>query len=162
MDLKTERNDEGQIKKYVMEGTLVYPSINIPNTKFVQDGIWETHILPDSEEELEIAKTMGVKTKMVGSEDNMSEAIYLKRYTSFKSGKKNNPPVVKDADGQPFDFVDVESGREITVWTGTRARIQFHYWQLTNGYGTFNYYILDGVRILDLVERQELDSDADF
>ena len=24
MDLKIERNDEGQIKKYVMEGTLVY------------------------------------------------------------------------------------------------------------------------------------------
>jgi len=51
---------------------------------------------------------------------------------------------------------------EITVGNGTRARIQYHYWQLTNGYGTYNYYILDGVRILDLVERQEIeDSNSD-
>ena len=105
---------------------------------------------------------MGVKIK--GWEDKeIPEAVYLKRYTSFKSGKKNDPPHVKDADGQPFAWIDADSGREITVGNGTRARIQYHYWQLTNGYGTYNYYILDGVRILDLVERQEIeDSNSDF
>lgn len=162
MDLKVERNEDGAIKKYVMEGTLIYASINIPNTKFVPDGIWETYFIPDDVEELETARTMGVKIK--GWEDKeIPEAVYLKRYTSFKSGKKNSPPVVKDSDGQPFAWVDADSGREITVGNGTRARIQYHYWQLTNSYGTYNYYILDGVRILDLVERQELsDPESDF
>ena len=42
----------------------------------------------------------------------------------------------------------------------------FHYWHHENKWGSYDYYILDGVKVLDLVERQDssasVDEDLDF
>ena len=61
---------------------------------------------------------------------------------------------MKDADGNPFLFQD-ESGREVVVGNNTDAKVMYHYWNTTNSYGTFHTYILDGVRIQNLVEKQD-------
>tara|TARA_R110001606_G_C15346931_1_gene647184 strand:+ start:1267 stop:1761 length:495 start_codon:yes stop_codon:yes gene_type:complete len=159
-----EKTDDGKIKYYTMEGKLIYPSINTPNFKFQADGLWETFLIPDNPEDLEMAKKIGVRTKAFEDKD-IPEGIYMKRFTKNKNGRDNKPLIVKDADGNPFNFT-AEGGREIVVGNNTQAKVMFHYWHHENKYGNFEYYILDGVRIMELVERQQettlLDDEVDF
>ena len=159
-----EKTDEGKIKYYTIDGKLIYPSINNPNLKFNPDGVWETFLIPDNPEDLEMAKKMGVRTK--GWEDKeIPESIYFKRFTKNKNGADNKSVIIKNAEGGPFEFND-ESGREITIGNQTHAKIMFHYWHHENKWGSYDYYILDGVKVLDLVERQDssasVDEDLDF
>lgn len=84
-----EKTDEGKIKYYTIDGKLIYPSINNPNFKFNPDGVWETFLIPDNPEDLEMAKKMGVRTK--GWEDKeIPESIYFKRFTKNKTGRITN------------------------------------------------------------------------
>jgi RNA polymerase subunit RPABC4/transcription elongation factor Spt4 len=151
MSERVQKTPDGKIQYYVMEGKLIFPSINVPNFKFKKEGLWETYLIPNDPEELEVAKKIGIKTKKW---DDIPEAIYLKRYTTLKNGQGNRPVNVKDADGNPFLFQD-ESGREVVVGNNTDAKVMYHYWNTTNSYGTFHTYILDGVRIQNLVEKQD-------
>ena len=115
-----EKTDEGKIKYYTIDGKLIYPSINNPNFKFNSDGVWETFLIPDNPEDLEMAKKMGVRTK--GWEDKeIPESIYFKRFTKNKNGADNKSVIIKNAEGGPFEFND-ESGREITIGNQTHAK----------------------------------------
>jgi hypothetical protein len=154
MTERVMKTADGKIQYYVMSGKLIFPAINIPNFKYKAEGTWETYLIPDDPKELETAKKIGIKTKMW---DDIPEAIYLKRYTTLKNGGANKPVKVKDADGNPFLFQD-ESGRDIVIGNNTEAKVMYHYWSTTNSYGTFHNYILDGVRIQNLVEKQDSSS----
>jgi hypothetical protein len=139
-------------------GKLVFPSINVPNFKFNKNGVWETFLIPDDDKELATAKDLGIRTK---SWDDIPEAIYFKRFTTYKNGSAQKPPLVKNADGELFSFKDEDSGREIIPWTNTEAKLMYHFWETKNDWGTYKYYLLDGVRILNLVEKPESNSDME-
>ena len=63
MSERVQKTPDGKIQYYVMEGKLIFPSINVPNFKFKKEGLWETYLIPNDPEELEVAKKIGIKTK---------------------------------------------------------------------------------------------------
>ena len=156
-EARVQHNEEGKIQYYVMTGKLIFPAINMPNFKFKKEGIWETYLVPDDSKELEVANNLGIKTK---SWEDIPESIYLKRWTQLKNGSSNKPVEVQNAAGQKFEFTD-ESGREKVIGNNTEAKIMYHYLPIKNSYGTFHTYVLDKVKILNLVEKQDASSNLD-
>ena len=143
------KDENGKFIKYVMEGHLQYPSLNRPNTKFNKQGVYETYLCPIDKKEISQANDMKIKTKE-WEDAGVSMCVYFSQYTRRKDGTENRKPGVITEDGKPFQFND--NGRDVIIGNGTRAKIQYYISQINNSYGTFTKYLINKVKILDLVE----------
>ena len=92
---------------------------------------------------------MKIKTKE-WEDAGVSMCVYFSQYTRRKDGTENRKPDVITEDGKPFQFND--NGRDVIIGNGTRAKIQYYISQINNSYGTFTKYLINKVKILDLVE----------
>ena len=125
----------------LMYGTAYWAAIKTPNVKYKPQ--YTINVVPDDEQELEILKADGFKTKPVGPDNE--ESVVIRRYVEGKFGP-NDIPRLLDARKNPID---------VQVGNGSKVCVQYKEYSGTNSFGDYKGLDLCAVQVLDLVEYGE-------
>lgn len=118
-----------------IKGKSMWASVLAPNTKYTPQ--WEIDLILTQEQVPQVEK-LGLKVKKTDD----GPTVKFKRAVDRKDGEKNEPPVVVDADKNPF--------RQL-IGNGSDVIVQFHVWETQNQYGKFTGADLQGVQVINLI-----------
>lgn len=120
----------------VVEGIAMWASVLAPNERF--DHMWTINVVID-EDEAKSFSALGHKVK----ETEMGPSIVIKRKVLDGQGNRKDAPRLVDASKAELKQL---------VGNGSRVRVQYEEWSVTNSFGSFKGLDLKAVQVLDLVE----------
>lgn len=128
----------------VIEGKAYWASVSVPNIKF--DPVYTINLVIDDQEAQEFA-AKGFKVKQLEE----GPCIVIKRKVTNKKGVKNSVPKLVNKDKEPMNEL---------IGNGSRVRVQYKPWDVSNQFGDFQGLDLQAVQVLELVAYGDSSADG--
>lgn len=129
----------------IQEGRAYWASVTSPNTKY--DPVYSVDLVvePEIADDFE-NRGFKVKSLVVNNED-VGRAITIKRKVNGKKGVRPAPKLYNKNKEQ----VDV------LVGNGSKVKVQYDEWEITNSYGHFKGLDFQAMQVLDLISYKSED-----
>jgi hypothetical protein len=128
----------------VLEGIAMWAQILAPNERF--EHVYTINVVINDKQAKEFA-ALGHKIR----ETDMGPSVVIKRKVVSSKGVVNKVPTLVDVNKQPLkEFVG----------NGSKVRVQYEPWAVTNTFGSFKGLELKAVQVLDLVEYNPGEADG--
>jgi|TARA_R110000744_G_scaffold248371_4_gene364784 hypothetical protein len=129
----------------IQEGLAYWASVTSPNTKY--DPVYTVDLVVDPEVADDFEnRGFKVRSLIVNNED-VGRAITFKRKVNGKKGPRPAPLLYN----KNKDEVD------ITVGNGSKVKVQYDEWEVTNSYGYFKGLDFQALQVLNLVSYKSED-----
>ena len=129
-------------------GLAYWASVLNPNTKY--EPVYTVDLVVDDEVAAKYENNgFRVKTLVVNDEV-VGKALRIKRKVKGPDDMVRKPPKLVDEQKNPID---------VLVGNGSKVRVQFNEWEVTNKYGDFKGLDFQGMQVIDLVSYKAGDGD---
>ena len=134
----------------IESGIAYWASVRNPNLKF--EPVYTVDILVNEEVAAKY-EGRGFKVKtLVVNDEVLGKALQIKRKVNGPNGLVRKAPKLVDENKTPLDD-------DILVGNGSKVRVQFNEWEVSNKYGDFKGLDFQGMQVLDLISYKSGDGD---
>ena len=134
----------------IESGIAYWASVRNPNLKF--EPVFTVDLLVNEEVAAKY-EGRGFKVKtLVVNDEVLGKALQIKRKVNGPNGMVRKAPKLVDENKVPLDD-------DVLVGNGSKVRVQFSEWEVTNKYGDFKGLDFQGMQVLDLVSYKSGDGD---
>lgn len=132
----------------IESGLAYWASVLNPNLKY--EPVYTVDLLVDEEVAAKYeAKGFKVKTLVV-KDEVLGKALQIKRKVNGPNSMVRQPPKLVDENKNHID---------VLVGNGSKVRVQFNEWEVTNKYGDFKGLDFQGMQVLDLISYKSGDGE---
>ena len=126
----------------IESGIAYWASVRNPNLKF--EPVFTVDLLVN-EEVASKYEGRGFKVKtLVVNDEVLGKALQIKRKVNGPNGMVRKAPKLVDENKVPLDD-------DVLVGNGSKVRVQFSEWEVSNKYGDFKGLDFQGMQVLDLI-----------
>ena len=134
----------------IESGIAYWASVRNPNLKF--EPVFTVDLLVN-EEVASKYEGRGFKVKtLVVNDEVLGKALQIKRKVNGPNGMVRKAPKLVDENKVPLDD-------DVLVGNGSKVRVQFSEWEVSNKYGDFKGLDFQGMQVLDLISYKSGDGD---
>tara|TARA_R100000234_G_C4965895_1_gene163866 strand:- start:77 stop:526 length:450 start_codon:yes stop_codon:yes gene_type:complete len=134
----------------IESGIAYWASVRNPNLKF--EPVFTVDLLVNEEVAAKY-EGRGFKVKtLVVNDEVLGKALQIKRKVNGPNGMVRKAPKLVDENKVPLDD-------DVLVGNGSKVRVQFSEWEVSNKYGDFKGLDFQGMQVLDLVSYKSGDGD---
>tara|TARA_R100000458_G_C8259277_1_gene234940 strand:+ start:149 stop:592 length:444 start_codon:yes stop_codon:yes gene_type:complete len=134
----------------IESGIAYWASVRNPNLKF--EPVYTVDLLVNEEVAAKY-EGRGFKVKtLVVNDEVLGKALQIKRKVNGPNGLVRKAPKLVDENKTPLDD-------DILVGNGSKVRVQFNEWEVSNKYGDFKGLDFQGMQVLDLISYKSGDGD---
>tara|TARA_R100001510_G_scaffold7880_1_gene6124 strand:- start:6406 stop:6855 length:450 start_codon:yes stop_codon:yes gene_type:complete len=134
----------------IESGLAYWASVRNPNLKF--EPVYTVDLVVD-EEVAKKYESKGYKVKtLVVNDEVVGKALTIKRKVNGPDGMIRKAPKLVDAKKNVLDD-------DVLVGNGSKVRVQFSEWEVSNKYGNFKGLDFQGLQVIDLVSYKGADGE---
>ena len=132
----------------IESGLAYWASVLNPNLKY--EPVYTVDLVVDEETATKYenkgfkVKTLVIKDEVVG------KSLNIKRKVNGPNNMVRRPPKLVDEQKNPID---------VLVGNGSKVRVQFNEWEVSNKYGDFKGLDFQGMQVLDLISYKSGDGE---